>query len=806
MVNLAQDVRYAIRMLAKRPAFTAVAVLALTLGIGANTAIFSVVNAVLLRPLPYPHPERLMLLWGVRDDRGHLNASYPDFADFRDQSQTLDYVAAYQPTGILLTGGDEPEALQGSLVSADMFPLLGASPALGRAFTREEDKPGAPRVVVISNGLWNRRFASDADIIGKEIFLSARPYTVIGVMPPGFKFPADVSKTEFLLPFAPTNADILTRRGSHSFYIAARLKSGVTIEEAKSEVATIAGRMAESYPDTNARRSATLAPMHDDLVSDVRPSLLILLAAVAFVLLIACANVANLLLARAAARQKEIAIRTAVGASRLRIIRQLLTESLLLSLLGGAGGMLVAMWGVDLLISASPGNIPRLKEITLDGRVLAFTLLVSMLTGLIFGIAPALGASKPDLNEVLKEGGRSGGESARRASLRNLLVISEVAICLVLLIGAGLLIKSFVRLLEINPGFNPEGVVTVNLAPPRAKYPQPEQARAFFQQVIERAKELPGVESASLVNMLPLEGSNQSITFRVEGRPIPAPGTDPVGNFRNISPDYFRTMQIPLLRGRAPSEGDTKDTPHVIVINESLARDYFPDEDPIGKRILIGDDDPPPREIIGIVGDIRHDALDKEAVPEYYISYLQNPERYLYLVARMPSVEAASAGTLLRGAIKQVENGLYIPNIETMEQLRAGSIAGQRFNMLLLGVFAAVALVLAAVGIYGVMSYSVSQRTREIGVRMALGAQQKDVLRLVVGHGMLLALGGVAIGLVASFFLTRLMLSLLYGVSATDPVTFAVISLILTGVALVACFVPARRATKVDPCVALRYE
>ena len=807
MGNLMQDLRYAVRMLAKKPTFTAVAILALALGIGANTAIFSVVNAVLLRPLPYPHPEGLMMLWGVRDDADRLNASYPDFADFRDQAETLEHVAAFQGSGVLLTGEDEPEALQGVLVSADIFPLLGVSPALGRPFTQEEDKPGAPRVIIIGHDLWERRFNRDPDLIGKDITISTRPFTVIGIMPAGFKFPADARKTEFLLPFAPINSDMLTRRGSHFFYIAARLKSNVTIEEAKSEVNTIARRLTESYPDTNARRGATLITMHDDLVKDIRLSLLVLLAAVAFVLLIACANVANLLLARAASRQKEIAIRTAVGASRFRIIRQLLTESLLLSIVGGAAGLLLALWGVDLLLAASPGNIPRLKEVTLDGRVLGFTMMVSMMTGLIFGIAPALGASNPDLNEVLKEGGRSGTEGARRARLRSLLVVSEVAICLVLLIGAGLLIKSFTHLREINPGFNPNNVLTVFLAPSRAKYPQPEHARAFFQQLVEQAKELPGVESAALVNMLPISGSNQTITFNIEGRPAPEPGTDPVGNYRKISPDYFRVMRIPLVRGRALSDRDTKDTPHVVVINESLARKYFPDEDPIGKRILIGgDDNPPPREIVGICGDIRHEGLDKEAVPEYYLSYLQNPDRYLHLVARTSSSDTASTAAVLRNAIKQTDKSFYIPKIETMENMLADSIAGQRFNMLLLGVFAAVALILAAVGIYGVMSYSVSQRTHEIGIRMALGAQQNDVLKLVVGHGMLLALTGVAIGLVASYFLTRLMTSLLYGVSATDPVTFAVISVILAGVALGACLVPARRAMKVDPMVALRYE
>jgi putative ABC transport system permease protein len=807
MNTLFQDIRYSIRMLVKNRGFAAVALLALTLGIGINTAVFSVVNAVLVRPLPYPNPSQLAAIWGVseRDGKDRQSLSYRDFEDFRDQTQTLAQVAVYDQAGIILTEGDEPEAIDGLFVTSDLFPLLGVSPSMGRAFTSDEDKVGAPRVVVISHNLWERRFNSDPDIIGKEIQLSTRPYTIIGVMPAGFRFPADTSKTDFIMPFAPVNADALARRGVRSFRIAARLKPEVTIEQASAEINTISHSLAQQYPETNALNTAIAVSMREEIVGDVEPSLILLLAAVGFVLLIACANVANLLLARATSRQKEIAIRTAVGASRSRIIRQLLTESFVLALAGGLLGLLAALWSIDLLIAAGLANIPRINEVSLDGRVFGFTMAVSIFTGLIFGLVPAIGASKPDLNETLKEGGRSSTEGRHRNRLRGLLVISEVALSLVLLVGAGLLIKSFVKLSEVKLGFDTDNVLAVQIAPPRAKYPNPQDGANFFQQVIARTNELPGVESAGVVNMLPLSGSNMAITFTIEGRPVP-PGQEPGASFRKVSTDYFRAMGIPVLQGRVFTERDTKDAPHVIIINETFARRYLPGELPLGKRIIIGDDNPPPCEIVGVVGDIRHMGQDAEPAPEYYIPNLQDPARYMYLVARTSSPDSASMIAAVRSAIKQVNKNQYIPQVHTMNEMLAETVAGRRFSMMLVGAFASVALILAAVGIYGVISYSVTQRTHELGIRMALGAQTSDVLRLVIVQGLSLAIVGVAIGLVAAFALTRLMSGLLFGVSATDPLTFAVISLILTGVALVACFVPARRAAKVDPIVALRYE
>ncbi|HKP87590.1 MAG TPA: ABC transporter permease [Blastocatellia bacterium] len=807
MEALLLDIRYGFRMLRSKPGFTAVAIVALALGIGANSAIFSVVNAVLLRPLPYPDASKLAMIWGVREREGRtrLNQSYPDYEDYRDRAETLAYAAAYDESTILLTEGDEPEALHGLFASANIFPALGVAPLMGNAYTRDQDKVGAERVVVISYGLWRERFGSDPEIIGKEIRLGNRPYSVIGVMPAGFKFPADTSRTDFIMPFAPVNRDALTQRGNRFFPIVARLKPESSIAQARAEIEAISHNLQQQYPETNAPRTATVVALHDDLVGSIRPSLIVLLAAVGFVLLIACANVANLLLARAASRQKEIAIRTAVGASRWRIVRQLLTESMVLAVVGGGFGLLLALWGIDVLIAIRPANIPRLKEISLDPGVLGFTMAVSIVTGLIFGVAPALQASKPDLNETLKDGGRGSTGSTRRVRLRSLLVISEVALSLILLIGAGLLIKSFARVREVKLGFETHNVLTVGLAPASAKYPKPEDARDFFQQVIERASQLPGAQAAGVVNVLPLSGNNTATSFNIEGRVAP-PGQEPNANYRQVSPDYFLAMGIPILKGRAMTGQDTKTGPQVTVINETFARRYFPDEDPIGKRVLIGDDDPQPREIVGIVGDVRHEGQDSEVAPEYYVSYLQDPARYMNLVLRSSSADSAGMGEALRGAIREVNKSQYIPQIQALDELLADTIAGRRFNMLLLGVFAALALILASVGIYGVMSYTVTERTHELGIRMALGARGSDVMKLVVGRGMAVALAGVAIGLVAAFALTRLMSDLLFGVSATDPLTFIIISVVLTGVALGACFVPARRATKVDPMVALRYE
>ncbi len=812
MGTLWQDLRYGVRMLAKKPGFTAIAVLTLALGTGANTAIFSVVNTVLLRPLPFEHPEQLVTPWGNRDKGEQQRVvSYPDFVDWRDQTRTLEQVAAYNLVATHLRGEGEPELLSGAAVSADLFPLLGVRLALGRAFTRDEDQPGSAPVIILGYGVWQRRFGSDPNIIGKEVILGNRGATVLGVLPAGFRFPVQATKTDFLQPLAPVMGERVKRRSSYSMRVVARLKPGVTLEQAQAEMRTIAQRLEQQYPDENYRLGVDLVPLHEDIVGSTRPALLMLLSAVGFVLLIACANVANLLLARAAARRKETAIRAALGASRACILRQLLTESLLLSLLGGTLGLLLALWGVDLLVAVSPRDIPRLQDVALDARVLGFATLISIMTGIIFGLAPALQASKTDLNEVLKEGSRGSTEGIRRNRVRSLLIVCEVALSVLVLIGAGLLVKSFLRLREVNPGFDPRHVLTTSLSLGVARYPQGEQQRDFFQKILQRIRALPGIESAGVINPLPFGGSSSSNTFTIEGRPPLDPGETPHSYYRAISPDYFRTMGIPLLKGRAFTERDVKDQPPVLIINETLARRFFAGEDPLGKRIIIGFDpidnpNSPPREIVGVVGDVRHAGLDVKSGAEYYVPYLQAPERNMDLVVRATPGSPPSTAASIRSAIREVDKDQYIPDIQPMEQLLAESVARRRFSMLLTGLFAALALTLAAVGIYGVISYSVTQRTHEIGVRIALGARTQDVLRLVVGQGMILTSIGVAVGVAVALVVTRVMVSLLYGVSATDPTTFAGISLLLTMVALVACYIPARRATKVDPMVALRYE
>jgi putative ABC transport system permease protein len=799
-------------MLWKKPGFTAVAVLTLALGIGANSAIFSVVNAVLLRPLPFERPEQLVIPWGSKENSDDAQVvSYPDFADWRERTQTLSHVAAYNRAGALLRVGEEQEAIAGTAASADIFPLLDIKPAVGRAFTPEDDKPASPLVVLIGHGLWQRVFNSDRSVVGKQIMFGSRAATVVGVLPPDFKFPVEASKMDFLMPLAPTLGDRVQRRGSYSLRVVARLKDGATREQAEAEMKAIGQDLERQYPDEGLRLGLSLAPLHEALVGKVRFALLVLLGAVGFVLLIACANVANLLLARSASRHREMAVRTALGASRVRVMRQLLTESLLLALVGGVLGLLLAMWGTDLLVAASPVDIPRLKDVGLDAGVVVFTTAVSVLTGVLFGLAPALQVSKVELAESLKEGARGSTEGAGRSRVRSMLVVSEVALSLVLLVGAGLLIKSFARLREVNPGFNAQNVLTTGLSLSRTKYQTPEQQANFFREAERRAGETQGVVAVGLVNILPLSGDTSSSTFFVAGHPSVTGAEKPEANHRVVNPDFFRAMGIPLMRGRAFSERDAKDAPAVIIINEALARKYFPGEDPLGKRIVIEvdptvDPDPPAREIVGVVGDVRQMSLEEGTGPDFYVPYLQEPERFLNLVVRTAPNATADAASRLRGAIKEVDREQYISDIEPMSKLLADSVARRRFQMTLLGLFAAVALLLAGIGIYGVMSYTVTQRTHEIGLRMALGAQGRDVLRMVVRQGLALALGGVGVGLVAAFALTRAISSLLYEVSPTDPATFAGVSVLLVAVTLLSCVVPARRATRVDPMVALRYE
>jgi putative ABC transport system permease protein len=808
--TLWQDLLFGLRMMGKRPGFTLVAALTLALGIGANTAIFSVVNAVLLNPFPYREPDKIVRLFvtSVNDnDPGIKSVSYPDFLDYRAQNQVFTQTAVIDATSLTLMGSEEPERIQCALVSASLFPLLGIQPVLGRAFLPEEDQPQGAPVVILGYGLWQRRFGSSASIIGQNITLTGNRYTVIGVLPAEFKMPSQLMGVgrpyDVWMPVGPSARQ--RSRGQHRFEAYARLKSGVTLARAQDDLSLIASRLAAQYPDSNKDKGLGLVPLRELAVRDSRTVLFILLGAVSFVLLIACANVANLLLARAAARQKEIAIRMAMGAGRARIIRQMLTESVLLAVLGGGAGLLLALWGADAFAALHPGGLPRLDEVGIDGRVLGFTFGISLLTGLVFGLAPALQASKSDLLVTIKEGSGQIASSAGSRRIRGLLVISEVALSLVLLIGAGLLINSFWRLQQVNPGIQPDHLLTLRLTLPQNDYRDNQQASHFYQQLLARFGAMPGVESAGAVTILPLGGGFSCDSFTRDDRPAP-PGQEPCAEYRSVTPGYFKTMGIALVHGREFTERDLRAAPPVAVINETMARRFFADVNPIGMRITPDTGERISREIVGVVRDVKHFGLDKEAGAELYVPYFQDAWARSMTIVLRTSGDPASLSSAARREVWALDKNLPVANIQTMEQLLARSIAEPRFRTLLLGLFASVALLLAASGIYGVMSYAVTQRTPEIGIRMALGASTADVLKLVVGHGMILTLIGVTLGLGAAFTLTRWLKSLLFGISATDPLTFTVIALLMMAVALVACWIPARRATRVDPMVALRYE
>jgi putative ABC transport system permease protein len=802
-----QDLRYGLRTLVKNPGFTAVAVIALALGIGANSAIFSVVNTVLLRPLPYKDPERLVMVWEDNTRHGYPRdtPAAGNYIDWRDQSQVFESMAAMTDQSFNLTGAGDPEKIEGERVSANLFSLLGVEPQLGRAFSPEEDQPGRSHVIIISHGLWQRRFGSDMKITGKPLTLNGESYEVIGVMPPDFHFPS--RDAEMWVPIAFTSEEAANRR-RHYLQVVARMKPGVTLEQARAEMTAIATRLQQQYPNSNTNLGATVTSLHDYVAGNIKPALLVLLGAVGFVLLVACANVANLLLARAAVRQKEIAIRVALGASRFRLLRQFLTESILLAALGGGLGLLLSLWGVSLLQAFIPENISQVKAVTVDGKVLLFTLLVSLLTGLIFGLAPATQASNFNLNETLKEGGRDSSAGNRGARIRGLLVVAEVAVSLLLLIGAGLLINSFLRLRHVDPGFRTDNLLTMKVVLPKTKYPDPARRAAFYTELLRRVEALPGVKSAAVTTNLPLYRQGNSISIAIEGRPEPPPGQEPTVVTRVVSPHYFQTMGIQLLQGRELGAEDRQDSPAAVVISETMAHKFWPGEDAMGKRISAGKPQSPDDwiRVVGVVKDVRQFELDADPKPQMYFSYEQAGFFEPNDLVVSTSVEPLSLAATVRKAVWEIDKDQPVSDIRTMEAILADSIARQRFSMLLFGIFAALALVLAAVGIYGVMSYSVAQRTREIGLRMALGAQRSDVLKMVVGQGLKLVLIGVVFGLAAAFILTRLMSSLLFGVSATDPVTFITISLVLVGVAVLSSFIPAHRATKVDPMVALRAE
>ncbi len=807
MKSLIQDLRYGVRTLRKSPGFTLMAVLTLAFGIGANTAIFSAVNAVLLRSLPLPNAERLVWLDGVNPPQGitESSVSAPDVADWQNQNQVFDGLSAFVTGGAILSGGDSPERVTRAAVSENFFSVIGVRPALGRAFLPEEDRLDSAPVAVISHGLWQRRFGGDPNIIGKTLTLSGRDATIIGVMPSDFKQP---SYAEAWTPLLMDSGEMKPRE-SRYFTVTARLKPSVTLEQARAEMNVIASRLEAQYQATNTNWGVRLVPLHEQSVTGVRPALLILLGAVGFVLLIACVNVANLLLARATARHKEMAIRTALGATRRRIVRQLLIESLLLALLGGSLGMLLSLWGVDAITALVPSDwrFPRLDESRIDASVLLFTLGVSVLTGLFFGLLPALKASKLDVYESLKETGRGSTAGLRLQRLRGALVISEIALTLLLLVGAGLLMKSLLRLQQVDLGFNPQNVLTLAIVPPlNQKYLQPDARATLYRDILEKVEALPEVESVAASSGPPLVSFGLNFSFAIEGRA--ADTSDKQEAFYSaISPDYFRTMGVPLLAGRDFTGRDNKDAPSVAIINETMRRRYFVGEDPIGQHIKIKHymSEPVSHEIVGVARDTKQMNVSDEVGIEMYAPHLQYPWLSTALVVRTKADPLSIVPSVQR-AVSMVDKNQPITAVKTMDQLMSASVAQPRFYTLLLGVFAVIALVLASVGIYGVMSYSVAQRTHEIGVRVALGAQSGDVLRLVLKQGMKLTFAGIAIGLISAALLTRVMSSLLYGVSATDPSIFILISLLLMTVALLACYIPARRAMRVDPMIALRYE
>ena len=804
MNSLLKDLRYGVRSLARHPGFTIVALLTLALGIGANTAIFSVVNAVIIRPLPFNDPEHIVWVWDTIRPDVPAPTSLPEFRDWKEQSRSFENLAAFQSSDTFLDAGEGTEEVPVGIVTPEMFSLFRVKPIIGRTFTDEETLPGRFRVAVLGQSLWQTRFGSDPNVLGRTVQLNGRSYTIIGVMSAGFSFP-DRAMLWRPLPIDPTEQD----RGPHYLRVVGRLKAGVTRDQAQAEMSTIAARLSQQYPEKTAGHGVKIDSLSEVLVGDIGLSLFILLGAVGFVLLIACANVANLMLARIGGRQREIAVRTALGASRLRIVRQLLTESLLIAVVGGAAGLLLAIWAVSWLVSLGPETLPRLNEISIDTRVAAFTLLVSVATGVLFGLAPALQISKPTLTDALKESGRTTA-GLRKNRLRNALVVSEVALSLVLLVGAGLLIRSFAKLTRIDPGFNTERVLTLGVSLLPNKYPTDEHVATFYSQILERSATLPGVISAAATSELPFAGNSTSDYFTIEGRPAIAKESEPMTDYRVVTPRYFQSMGIPLLAGRDFSETDTKQSPNVAIINDEFARRHFGSEDPLGHRLKLQGQKRDPLLIIGVVGNIRHFGLDqRQPSVEVYVPFLQDPlsldYRSMTIVARTKSDPAAVAGSL-RDALTAMDKSLPVYAVKPMTEYVGESLARRRFNMILLVGFSGVALVLAAIGIYGVISYGVIQRTHEMGIRMALGARRSDVLKLVVRQAMIVALIGVGIGLVASWALTRLIKSLLFNVSVTDPLTFVVIAILMILIALLACLIPARRATKVDPLVALRYE
>jgi predicted permease len=808
--HFALDLRFGARTLLRTPGFTAIAVIALALGIGANTAIFSVVNAVLLRPLAYQDPGRLVTVLHY----GNSPVAVANYIDWRDQSRSFETMAAAEYWSPNLTGSDPPEHLTGLEVTQNLLPMLGIKPLLGRLFVTGEDQKGAEHEVILSHRLWQRRFSGDPNVLEKTIILNGEAYSVVGVMPPEFKFaPFWATHAESWVPLA--FGDRVHNRGGNSLRIFARLKPGVTLAQARAEMATITARLEKQYPGTN--REVVVTPLKENVAGKVEAPLLLLLGAVGFVLLIACANVAHMLLARTTDRQREIAVRTALGAGRTRVIRQFLTENLLLATIGASAGLLLALWGTHVLIALSPANLPRVETVAIDGHVLVFLLGVTVLTAVGVGLAPAMHATVANLSGALKEGGRGGSDGIRRNRLRSFLVVSEFALAFMLLIGAGLMIRSFLALQSVDPGFNPHHVLSMVVSVAGSKEAEANRRGIFYRQLLRQIGALPGVESVGGINHLPLAGDLWGWSFTIEGRPKPRPGESPGAVYRIVMPGYFETMRMPLLRGRTITDNDDVHAPGVVIINERAAREYWPGEDPLGKRITFDDDKQNPPTwltVIGVAKNAKQGDWASDPYPEAYLAALQNREflgtpgshmAYITLVVRTGG-DPAELAPAVKKTVWQFDRNLPISEVLTMDRVVADANAQPRFEMLLLGVFAAVALLLAAVGIYGVMSYAVSRRAHEIGIRISLGAGRADVLRMVVRQGMVQALAGTAAGVAGALLLSQLMAKMLYGVRPTDPVTFAGVTIVLGVAALLATCVPARQATRIEPIVALRHE
>jgi predicted permease len=811
MEALAQEIRHGLRALLRNPSFSIVAVLALALGIGVNSAIFSVVNGVLLKPLAYKNPDQLVRIWEKWGGFDHGSCSYPNFKDWRERNQSFEKIGAYRWTGFNLTGGDRPERLSGRQVSSELLDVLGVTPAVGRNFRPDEDREGANPVAIISDSLWQRRFGGAASVVDQTLMLNDQPYQIVGVLPSNFTY---LDKADVVVPIEASKERSLKERSWHpGTQVLARLKTGVSLEQARADMTSIATSLGEEFPATNKEHGVTVGLLYDALVGDVRKLLIFLLAAVGLVLLIACANVANLMLARASARHKEIAIRSALGASRLRIVRALIVESVLLALIGGALGLLTAYWGTSLALNSLPDALPRVNEIRVDENVLLFTLVASIITGIVFGLAPALQASNPDLNETLKEGGRSG--SSGRQGLRSALVIAEIAISLLLLVGSGLLMRSFVALNRVSAGFDDRNVLTFDVSLSSKEFAEAPKVRRFFKQLLERIETVPGVQTAATTDLLPLNGGDSENQFFITNRPKPSPSELPLAMSYVVSPDYITAMKIPLLQGRFFEESDTLASTPAMVIDENMAAQYFPGESPLGQHISLpaSPDQALDFQVVGVVGHVKQQNLDTAdgafVGVQMYISINQVPDEFLFpgtTVVVRTNANASSYVPAMKDALASIGGNATLSGAKTMDQVRGDIIADRRFTLILVAIFAALALVLASIGIYGVISYSVEQRTREIGIRTALGASPRRILGMVLGHGAKLALIGIGIGTAGALILTRFIRAFLYGVSPADPLTFTGIALVLAAVAIIASYVPAHRAMKVDPNTALRYE